>query len=371
MKIGYDAKRLFCNYRGLGNYSRDLVRILSSHYPENNYHLYTPEIKINVPVNKQNTGIFLPKGLYSVLPHSLWRSYGMTNQILKNGDQIFHGLNQELPLGLENSKLKKIITFHDAIFIRYPELYDATYRKIFTIKNKKACAIADKIVAISEQSKRDVIEFFCADEKKVDVIYQGCSNIFREKYSSDFLISTCEKYALPKDFMLFVGAIEPRKNLLNLLHAVFLKKIDFPLVIVGRETEYSKTLQKYCNDVHIQNKVFFLTNVPTADLPALYQSAKLFIYTSVFEGFGIPVLEALLSNTPVITSHGSCLEESGGKFSKYVHSDNVEEMGAAILQVLNDSDLQQFMKREGLKHAAKFTDEKIATKMITLYKNLL
>jgi glycosyltransferase involved in cell wall biosynthesis len=371
MKIGYDAKRLFCNHRGLGNYSRDLIRIMSTYYPENTYHLYTPKISIDVNIDRKNTSVFTPDGIFSFLPRSLWRSYGITPAVKQNGDNIYHGLSQELPAGIEKTGIKSVITFHDAIFVRYPELYDSAYRKIFTLKNQKACKVADKIIAISEQSKQDAIRFFGADENKIDVIYQGCNNIFREKQSAQTIDKVRQKYRLPKEYLLYVGAIEPRKNIAKIVEAIAICHIDFPLVVIGRETAYSKTLNDICQQYKVADKVLFLTDVPTTDLPMLYQSATTFVYPSVFEGFGIPLLEALVSNIPVISSKGSCFEESGGKFSKYIDPKNAGELGAAILQVLNDADLRQFMKREGLKHAAKFTDDKIAFKLNSFYQNLL
>ena len=371
MRIGYDAKRLFCNHRGLGNYSRDLIRILNHYYPENHYDLYTPKIKIDFPVNPQNTQIIQPSGIYKLLPSSMWRSVGIMNDIKRSGDDIFHGLSQELPVGIEKTPIKKVITFHDAIFIRYPELYPSSYRKIFTLKNMKSCRIADRIIAISEQSKQDAIDFFNAEASKVEVVYQGCNNIFRQKKTAEEKEQTRSKYNLPVDFMLFVGAIEPRKNIGAIINAMYQEKIDIPLVVVGRQTEYSKELLKLAEKLNITAQVHFLHDVETSDLPAIYQIAQLFIYPSVFEGFGIPILEALCSETPVITSIGSCFEETGGKYSLYVHPQNAEEIGVTLLKVLSDSNLRETMKKEGLLYSEKFTDDKIARNLMSVYKKLL
>ena len=199
MNIGYDAKRLFCNHRGLGNYSRDLIRILSQYYPDNQYHLFTPKVKIEVSLNQKNTEVIQPEGFYKMLPSSVWRSVGLTAEIKKKGDVIFHGLSQELPLGIEKLNIKKVITFHDAIFIRYPELYPSAYRKIFTAKNRQSCRISDRIIAISEQSKLDAIEFFNADPSKIEVVYQGCNNLFRQKASLETKAHIASKYNLPTD----------------------------------------------------------------------------------------------------------------------------------------------------------------------------
>jgi len=370
MRIGYDAKRLFCNHRGLGNYSRDLIRILSQYFPDNQYDLYTPDIKLEVPLNTQNTSIIQPGGIYKFLPSSLWRSYGLNAEIMRHGDNIFHGLSQELPVGIEKLPIKKIVTFHDAIFMRYPELYAASYRKIFTAKNFYSCRIADRIIAISEQSKRDAIEFFDADPAKVDVVYQGCNNIFRQTASVEEKQAISNKYKLPSDYLLFVGAIEPRKNVASIIQAIYQEKIDIPLVVIGRKTSYTDELQQLASQLNLSTSILFLHQVETNDLPTIYQMAQLFVYPSIFEGFGIPILEALCSETPVITSAGSCFEETGGKFSLYVSPQNAHEIGSAIHTVLQDSNLQKTMKKEGLLHAQNFTDDKIADSLLTLYKSV-
>ncbi|MDR3652943.1 MAG: glycosyltransferase family 1 protein [Paludibacter sp.] len=370
MRIGFDAKRLFCNHRGLGNYSRDLIRILNQYYPENQYDLFTPEVKIDFPINSQNTQIIQPSGIYKVLPSSIWRSIGIKSDIKKHGDDIFHGLSQELPIGIEKIPIKKVITFHDAIFIRYPELYPASYRKIFTAKNMQSCRISDKIIAISEQSRQDAIEFFKADPTKVEVVYQGCNNIFRQKATVEEKDQIKSKYNLPTDYLLFVGAIEPRKNLATILQAIYQEKIDIPLVVVGRQTNYTAELRELSIKLKLSNRVFFLHQVETKDLPAIYQLAQLFIYPSIFEGFGIPILEALCSETPVITSTGSCFEETGGEFSQYVDPQNAQEIGTAIVKVLQDLNLQKTMKKQGLIHAEKFTDDKIADNLMNLYNSI-
>jgi len=370
MRIGYDAKRLFCNHRGLGNYSRDLMRLLNEFYPENQYDLFTPKIKINFPVNTQNTQIIQPTGIYKLLPSSIWRSVGIKSEIIRLGDDIFHGLSQELPFGIEKLSVKRVITFHDAIFIRYPELYPASYRRIFTAKNMQSCRIADRIIAISEQSKRDAIEFFNADPAKVEVVYQGCNNIFRQKASAEKKKQTKTRYNLPSDYLLFVGAIEPRKNIASILHAIHQDKINISLVVVGRKTDYTDELMNLAEELKLSSQVHFLHQVETKDLPAIYQLAQLFIYPSIFEGFGIPILEALCSETPVITSLGSCFEETGGKYSMYVQPQSSQEIGDAIQTILGDSNRQIKMKTEGFLYSQKFTNDKIAKRLMTLYKNI-
>jgi len=235
----------------------------------------------------------------------------------------------------------------------------------------KSCRIADSIIAISEQSKQDAIEFFNADAAKVEVVYQGCNNIFRQRATASDKEKISSKYNLPNDYLLFVGAIEPRKNIGAILKAINQEKIDLPLVIVGRQTDYTKELVKLSQELNITAQIIFLHQVITNDLPAIYQLAHLFIYPSIFEGFGIPILESLCSETPVITSAGGCFEEAGGSFTRYIDPLNSQDIGATLVKVLTDTSLQETMKKEGLLHAGKFTDDKIARHMMSVYQNLL
>jgi len=372
MNISFDAKRAFHNNRGLGVYSRNVIRLLSEYYPENQYFLFNPKTKNNIhfSINK-NTKEINPNNFFGKLLPGLWRSSGCVKQITTLGTDIYHGLSQELPAGIEKTNIKTVVTMHDAIFIRYPELYDALYRKIFIRKNKFSCRVADRIIAVSEQTKNDFIEFFNLPAEKIDVVYQGCNNIFREKISEAEKAGVRQKYNLPETFLLNVGAIEKRKNLATIIRAIHQGKIDMPLVACGNKTEYVNEVNALISEYKLENRVFLLHNVDFADLPALYALASVFIYPSVFEGFGIPILESLCMGTPVITSRGSCFEETGGKSSLYVDYDNADEMAEAIRKVLSDNDLRQKMIDDGKAHAALFTDEKVARNLMRVYEKIL
>ena len=203
LRIALDAKRAYHNHRGLGNYSRDMIRLLTTFAPEHEYLLFAkPTDRYSFP----HTRTVAPKGLWALLP-SLWRSYGCLSDL--DGVDIYWGLSGELPFGIHRKPLKKVVTIHDAIFLRYPELYSASYRRLFTRKVQYACDHADLIIAISEQTKRDIIDFFHADERKIQVVYQGCNNHFREPVTSDQTAQVKAQYNLPQRYILTVGAIEP------------------------------------------------------------------------------------------------------------------------------------------------------------------
>jgi len=373
MILSFDAKRAFHNNRGLGNYSRDVIRLMTSYFPDNNYLLFNP-INTNesgllkIP---QNTKIISPANFaYKLLP-VLWRSKGCVLQIKKLKPDIYHGLSQELPWGIHKTKTKTVVTMHDAIFVKFPELYPASYRKIFTQKNKYSVKVADKIIAISKQTKNDFIEFFDADPSKIEVVYQGCNNIFRQKIADSDLSEIRKKYNLPETFMLEVGAIEKRKNLETIVRAMSISKTDIPLVVVGNRTAYLIEIKHLISKLKLGKQIMFLHDVATSELPAIYTMSSLFVYPSRYEGFGIPILEALCTETPVLTSRGSCFGETGGDAACYVDYDNAEEMAFAMNKILSDTNLQKSMIEKGIKHAGLFTDNKVAANLMKVYNSIV
>ncbi|MDD3356470.1 MAG: glycosyltransferase family 1 protein [Dysgonamonadaceae bacterium] len=371
MLIGFDAKRAFHNSRGLGNYSRHTIRILSKYYPDNHYFLFNPKTKRKLSLHMaENMSEVNPQQLFWRTFPYLWRSLGMRQKISKRKLDIYHGLNQELPYGIQYTKAKTVVTLHDAIFVRYPKLYPPIYRLVFIAKNKHACKVADKIICISEQTKQDAIKFFGADENKIEVVYQGCDAIFNEEVSEKAKQTLQLKYNLPETYLLNVGTIEKRKNTKLIVEALHRTKNETPLLIVGKPTKYEKELRTLIAKYGMQEQVTILNNIETSDFPALYAMAKMFIFPSIFEGFGIPILEALTVGTPVITSAGSCFEETAGPFSLYFDSSDADQLGALINQVLSNDELSARMIAEGKKHALNFSDENIAANLMGVYRSL-
>ena len=367
LKIGFDAKRAFYNKRGLGNYSRDTIRILSENKPDNEYLLFTPKIEnaIKFPLTS-NCKIIKPLGLYAKVP-SLWRTFGQCKEIGQEKPDIYHGLSHELPYGIEKCNVGKIVTMHDVIFLKHPELFPLFDRYSFWKKYTRSCRIADKIIAISKQTKCDLIEYMGIDEKKIEVVYQGCNPIFRQRVPEEARKNILAKYNLLSSYMLIVCAIEKRKNHEIILKAMHIGEINIPLVITGRPSAYKNELLQLISKYRLQEKVIFLHDVETAELPAIYQSATLFVYPSLFEGFGIPILEALTSGVPVIASKGSCFEETGGKAARYVANDDAGELADAIREITDSKTIAQQMITEGFLHAELFSDENIANSLMRVY----
>lgn len=369
MRIGYDAKRAFNNHRGLGNYSRDTIRIVASHFPDSQLDLFTPKtdpsIRFDCP---QNASIIQPKNHFM---SSLWRTFGITKEAERRHLDLYHGLSHELPVGIEKTHIPTVVTMHDLIFVRHPELYPYIDRKLYKAKYLRSCQVADRIIAVSQQTKNDLIELWNINEDKISVVYQGCHPTFCQQVSENQKQSIRKKYNLPESYLLNVGAIEPRKNQLLILKAIKAGAIDTPLVIAGRKTDYIVELQQYIEKNKLHSLVHILPNVDFNDLPALYQGASLFIYPSQYEGFGIPIVEALQSGVPVIAAKGSCLEESGGPDSRYISPNNEVELAEQIMIVSRDKELTNNMIEKGKAYAKQFSDMAIAQQLMKIYTELI
>jgi glycosyltransferase involved in cell wall biosynthesis len=334
MKIGFDAKRIFQNATGLGNYSRTLVQNLNRFHGQYDLHLFTPKIK-----NSEYSAEFQQKYTIhtaSSKPSTIWRTFRMTKDINQQNIDIYHGLTHELPFGIHRSKTKSIVTVHDLIFKVHPNQYQPIDRKIYDWKLKYACRAADKILAISEHTKKDIIKYYNIEADKIEVIYQSCSDDFLVEKSKIELQNVTKKYNLPDEYLLSVGSIIERKNLLTLVKSLPKLQHQLPLVVIGNGKAYKKQVTDFIEANQLEKQVIFLPNATNEDLPAIYQQAKVFVYPSLYEGFGIPIIEAIFSKTPVVTTRESALAEAAGEFSYFVKGTDAEELAQTIDGILNN-----------------------------------
>jgi glycosyltransferase involved in cell wall biosynthesis len=381
MNIGFDAKRAFQNSTGLGHYSRTLVTSLAAFYPEHHYYLFAPKITATFKTDSfSNIQTVSPKRFPALQFKSLWRSKWVKKDLLKNHIDIYHGLSHEIPVGIRKTNIKSVVTIHDLIFERYPGQYNIIDRLIYRKKFKYACKYTNAIIAISEQTKQDIIEFYGIPEEKITVCYQSCNPAFATTVTENDKIAIRECYNLPEEFYLYVGSIIERKNLLLICKALKQMNWSIPLVVIGNGGAYKEKVKLYIAENNLQDKVIFLSEQPeaiasaafqsAADFPAIYQMATAMIYPSTFEGFGIPVLEALCSRLPVITSNVSCLPETAGDAALYINPDDEKEMAAAMFAIANDALLRKNLIQKGVMQAQKFTVEKCAAAVMNVYTTL-
>ncbi len=370
MRIGFEAKRLFLNDRGLGNYARNLVSGLIKYAPANEYLLLTPKqsTKLVSPdaISHPSVEVITPGGVLGALSKSAWRSLRLGRVAKANQVELLHGLAQELPMDIKKSGAKSVVTVHDMIFMKHPEFYKAIDRKIYYRKLRFATSAADKIIAISEQTKTDLLHYFKLPDEKIEVVYQSCNEIFYTQRSAAELALVKEKWNLPEAYLLYVGALNPNKNVLVILEAMqqLGASLELPLVVVGKGIEYKKKLVAYASKHGLLNRLIFaseIANPSPLELSSFYQMASAFIFPSHYEGFGIPLLEARFSGTPVIASNSSCLHEAGGKHTAYFNPNSAEELASMI------ADIDQLETKE----PENFKLKTITSRLIELYAQVL
>jgi len=375
MKIGYDAKRAFANFTGLGNYARSTISNICIVFPAHEYYLYTPT-KVADGASDfihdiKNAHIRGPRNLFYGTFSAAWRRFGIAADAAHDQIDLYHGLSHEIPDGIEKTNIKTVVTIHDLIFKRFPHYYKKIDRKIYDNKIKHAVKFAHTIIAISEQTKKDIIEFYQVAENKIEVIYQACDAIFEKKQTSVEINLIKETYALPANYLLYVGTIEERKNALVILQAMLALPSHVKLVMVGKKKSYGLIIDAFIKKHELNDRVIQINQVDFKDLPAIYQAATIFIYPSKFEGFGIPIIEAVHSETPVIAAQCSCLAEAGGPNSLYFEPSNAEELTGLIADLLADESKRKSMAASGKKYVEKFNGDKIATELMCLYQSIL
>ena len=368
LKIGFDAKRIVRNGTGLGSYGRTLVNDLAQ-YPLR-LNLYAPDkgrddLRTQI-VERDNIAFVYPASRHF---KSYWRSRGIVADLKRDGIQLFHGLSGELPFGIRKSGIKSVVTIHDLIFLRHPEFYNPIDVQIYKWKFRQTIKEADYIIAISECTKRDILEYGgnLVSEDKITLIYQSCSPRFNtsQNYKTSNLNSKLGRYVLS------VGSIEPRKNTMLALKALHHLPDDISLVLVGRHTAYTDKLIQYAKANGLEHRLHILHGVPDADLPALYAGAECFVYPSVYEGFGIPIIEAISCGLPVVACTGSCLEEAGGPDSLYVAPNDAIGMANAIRRSLKGADDREERIQRSMDYIRRFSGTDVAGQVVDVYKRVL
>ena len=372
LNIGLDAKRIVRNSTGLGSYGRTLVNDLAEIAPTGtHFHLYAPDKgqeELRRQINKSEAVSFdYPR---SSMPKWMWRTFGMVKQLKADNIQVYHGLAGELPVGIGRSGIPSVVTIHDLIFMRHPEYYNPVDAKLYTWKLRRTLKEADRIIAISECTRRDIMLLGGIPPERIQLIYQSCSTFFKLRESEDKLQDVNARYMLPARYIVSVGTIEERKNILLAVKALHRLPEDLSLVIVGRSTPYALEVQKYTRDNRLEGRVMMLHNVPNADLPAIYQMAEACVYPSRYEGFGIPVIEAIQSGLPVVACTGSCLEEAGGNDSIYVDPDDVQGMAESISQVLKGAPGREQRIERAQRYIHRFEGNDVAGQIMALYEQL-
>ena len=375
INLAFDAKRFFQNSTGLGNYSRTLIINI------NKYHSRLFKLFLFSPVSSKNSASLSEKySITTVYPlwyqRFFWRIFGVPKDCKKHLIHIYHGLSNELPIELgKDPNIKWVVTIHDIAFLYYKMDYSILDRFIHFQKIKYSCQKADVVIAVSEYTKTDICKKFNIPTEKVEVVYQTVSDNFKKTFTKNEFQQVVNLYQLPNRYFLSVGSITARKNLLSALKAWkgLPTEYQWPFLIIGKPNrKYFKKIKAELNlfkEIY-SDKIIF-KNVTNDHLPIIYQNAEIFIYPSYFEGFGIPVLEALYSGTPVITSKTTSLPEVGGPGAYLVDPANFEEIKEGILFFMQNGEQREHAVNKGLKHIKNFDAQMVTDKLVRVYQSLL
>ena len=373
MRICVDASPAVHHRAGLGRYAQELITALIAVDPANEYVAFynrPSEAQVDPPLDR------LPH-LTTNLPNKPWRMSVLLAHFahlpqdrLFPGVDLFHATDHLLP---RLSQAKSVFTLHDLVFRFYPETHMPLNRWFLTLMMPRFLQAADAVIAVSECTKRDAIRLYGVDESKIRVIYEGVNPRFRPA-TPEAISAVRQKHGLPEHFILSVGTIEPRKNLDTLLEAYCAlrhRETQCKLVIVGKKGWLYHGFFRRLRELGLEDEVIFPGFVPDEDLPALYSAADLFIFPSLYEGFGLPPLEAMACGAPVITSDASSLPEVAGEAALLVDPKSVEVVARAMRSVLENKELRDRLRAKGPTQAAKFTWESAARETLAVYASIL
>lgn len=369
MRIGIEATAYYKNIAGSGVYARNIINIWKKKEGnKNTIFLFSSKRPSEIDLGKKkNIFARLINGIKDIL----WMQIVLPIKLKKNNVDI---LFCPTFLGPIFSHCPTIVTILDMSFIRYPQTLDRLflfYVKILLPLIKKR---ANVILTISEFSKMEIIKLLKVPKEKIKVIYGGCDEKFNVISDEVGINKVKNKYKLSQKFILNVGTLEPRKNITSLIAAFNeLKKkqlIDHKLVLCGPKGWHYKDIFKKIKELKLENEIIFLGFIPEEDLPFLYNVAQVFVYPSLYEGFGLPVLEAMSCGCPVITSNVSSLPEIVGNSAILVDSLNTEELEQAILKVIKNKDLRKDLIKKGIERSKMFSWEKAAEDAFAILKRI-
>lgn len=375
MRIAIDVTPTIGQKAGIGLYIHNLIKNLARTDKENEYLLYAYFWK-SFKAKKKN--LFVPdqpnfrlgvKRIPNRMINALFNYLHLPVNFFLPPTDIVHCTCYLTPV---SKKSKSVVTIHDLTPLLFPELHAEYTKKVMFRGLLHSVRKVNKIIAISESTKKDVMRLFHVPEGKIEVIYEAADEIYHPIEDSGILTQIRSKYKIPNKFILFVGVLEPRKNIARLIQAfsILKKKFEYKLVIVGGSGWFYDEIFEQVRRLHLEGEIIFTGYVPREDLQALYNAAELFIYPSLYEGFGLPPLEALACGTPVITSNVSSLPEVVGDAALLVDPYNIEEMTQAMYRVLTDRNLRYSMIDKGLRQAKKFSWKRTAQETLQVYKEV-
>ena len=367
MKVSIELQPCLKNKSGIGVYTYELTKRLQNfkdiEFEGNIFNFFNRNY-----IERDIEGLDIKKNICSLFPYGVYRriwSYAPIkyNFLFRRNADIYQFFNFVIPPNISG---KVITTIHDLTYILYPNTMDTSNRKRLEKDMKSTVKRADYIITISESSKRDIVKYLDVDENKIQVIYPGVDEVYKKVLNSDEITTVKKKYNIDGKYLLYLGTLEPRKNIETIIKAYnCFKRFDkdnIKLVLAGKKGWLYESIFKLVKEFNIEDKVIFTDYIDDMDKAPLYQGAEMFLFPSLYEGFGIPVIEAMASRIPVITSNSSSLPEVAGEAAIITDPLDYKKISNSIERILNENGLREKMVNEGIKQASKFSWDSSAEK---------
>lgn len=346
-------------------------------------HLYVDQVLRHLPADeatrytvytRQTEGWVGPAGLQPVgtrlptanrLARITWEQAVWPFLARRDGLTLMHSMAFATP---RLAPCPVVVTIYDLSFIENPQIYPAAQRRYLAAETAYSCRHAARLVAISESCRRDILRIYGVSPERIDVVMPGVNEAYRPLPVAE-VDAFRRQNGLPDTFILHVGTLQPRKNIPVLLDALArLRRPDVSLILVGGKGWFYDTIFERVEALGLTSQVHFTGYVDDSDLPLWYNAATVFAFPSLYEGFGMPVVEAIACGTPVVAAGASSLPEAGGDVALYFDPHNPDELAECLTQVLGDPALRSRVRAEGPAHAARFSWARTGAEMAAVYR---
>ncbi len=381
MKIGFDAKRAFFNQTGLGQYSRWIIQSSLASHEVDQVKLYTPSSNKQsyFDVDQGLSKLELVEGPKGGLAKMMWRGFGVAEHSSFDSLDLYHGLTAELPISraFKGSSTKKIVTIHDLLYEHLPQQYSFIDRQVYRKKTMMAAENSDLIVATSKQTKEDLQRFLSVDPTKIRVVHQTCDQQF---FAGSKQVQATQSNMFSSPYILSLGGIEPRKNHELAIESFAILKqeskevpaiSDVKLVVAGRKTKHLTQLQALVAKHRLQGEVHFVQDFSFRDLPRIIAYATACCYLSRWEGFGIPIVECLAMEKPILVSDVAFAREVAGDAGLYIDPERPDELAHQLSLLINQPDLVVRYGKSSKLRAQYFDHVSRWNELLSVYQDLL
>ena len=366
--IAIDARKL--SDFGIGTYTRNLIDALGELDQENQYILFAGQ------QGSQDLET-LPDNFRVVIErspsYSIRELMALSWRLFRLKVDLYHSTHYVLPAVVP---CRAVVTIHDIIHLLYPEFLPSALAFFYAQRMiRRSLSRGDRIIAVSQNTKTDLMDYFKVDGRKIRVVYSGVTDRYRKQLPDSEISAWLEEFGIDQPYLLFVGNPKPHKNLDNVVkaYARSLEIFDYEadLVCVGDREGMEFKVRQRAEQLGLKNRIRLVGHVPEEALPALYQGATLFVFPTLYEGFGLPVIEAMASGVPVITSKTSALREIAEGYGHLVNPLDVEEIAKAIAQCMADKEHREALIKLGLRRADDFRWPRTAEQTLEVYRAAL